>query len=139
MIPQYLNSTVWATLGPSKIHGIGVIAIRDIPRGTLLTDYSVRSEGREVLKVTEEEFEQILPEIRSIILDRTIFCKGYPLVFLSPNSEQSLQSFMNHSDQPNSDGERALVDIKKGEEITEDYASFYTLHDLSKKHYSWLQ
>ena len=36
-----LNKTVFCRLGPSKIHGIGVIAIRDIPEGTRITDYSI--------------------------------------------------------------------------------------------------
>lgn len=135
---EYLNNTVWATLRTSPIHGIGVFAIRDIPTGTVITDHSGK-DMKVLVEVSEEDFYQILPEIRELILDRTMFREGYPLVFPSPNSEQMLRSFMNHSDQPNSDGERALVDIKKGEEITEDYASFYKLHELSKNHYSWLQ
>ena len=27
---------IWIQLGPSKIHGLGIIAIRDIPKGTII-------------------------------------------------------------------------------------------------------
>lgn len=37
----YLNKTVWCKLGPSKIHGVGVFAIRDILKGQKLTDFSL--------------------------------------------------------------------------------------------------
>lgn len=139
MIAEHLNNTVWATLKPSPIHGIGVFAIRDIPKGTLITDYCVWDKKPPVFEVSREDFLKILPEVRGLILDRMIFREGHPIVFPSPNNDQHLRSFMNHSDNPNSDGERALVDIQKGEEITEDFSSFYALHELSKTHYSWLQ
>lgn len=135
---EYLNNTVWATLRPSE-HGIGVFAIRDIPKGTQITDHSTRSRNDGVVCVHVDAFPKIHPEIRKLILDRTMFPKDEKLlVFPSPNSEQTLRSFMNHSDTPNSDGEITLRDIKEGEEITEDYKSFYELHELNKKHYSWL-
>lgn len=134
---EYLNNSVWATLKPCT-YGIGVFAIRDIPKGTLLSDHSSRNPNPVLYRVSKEDFTKILPEIRELILDRTIFMKGKPIIFPSPNSNQTLQAFMNHSDTPNSDGQRALVDIKKGEEVTENYKSFYDLHELSKSHYSWL-
>ena len=34
-----LNNTVWCLLGQSKIHGIGVIAIKDIQINTKITNY----------------------------------------------------------------------------------------------------
>jgi len=136
---EYLNNTVWATLGPSKIHGIGVIAIRDIPKGTKITDHSVGNMNNDFVCVKLDDFKKIHYEIRKLILDRTIFQEDAEmLVFPSPNSEQTLRSFMNHSGSPNSDGEFTLCDIKKGDEITEDYQSFYKLHELSKQHYPWL-
>jgi len=38
-VANYLNSTVWATLRPSTIQGVGVFAIRDILKGTDLSDF----------------------------------------------------------------------------------------------------
>lgn len=127
-VVHYINNTVWATLKPSKINGIGVFAIRDIPKGTRITDYSVHNiRDIKIFTLKEEEFEKIHTEIRELILDRAVF--GSPMVFYSPNYEQTLQSFMNHSEDNNSDGEIAIRDIKQGEEITENY------HNLGATHY----
>lgn len=130
---DHINSTVWATLRPSPIHGIGVFAIRDIPKGTQITSIETA-----IFQVLREDFSKILPEIRSIILDRTLFAKDFPLFFKSPNRNQDLRAYMNHSNTPNSDGEKALIDIRKDEEITEDYRSFYPLDELSRAHFTWL-
>ena len=65
------------------------------------------------------ELSQLRPEIEKIIKERyPIVIQGYP--FPSPNNIE-LMSFMNHSDKPNCYNDTALRDIKKGEEITEDY------------------
>lgn len=130
-----LNKTTWAKLGVSK-HGVGVFAIRDIPKGTRITDYTVKEviEGKNGdITITIEEFESLLPEIKELILDRTIFNKinnKTHLRFFAPNYNQILQCFINHSDDNNSDGEYALRDIKKGEEITESYRIPF-IHSLS--------
>ena len=141
---EYLNSSVFCRIGPSAVHGVGVIAIRDIPSGTLLTDYSVHNikEIRQ-LCVSEKDFDKILPEIRRLILDRCLFLSFQKkFFFYSPNHDACLTSFMNHSADPNSDGRYALRDIKSGEEVTENYkkiASSYMgeetkLHRFIKKH-----
>ena len=143
---EYLNRTVWCKLGPSPIHGIGVFAIRDIPKGQELTDYfledSLKNRRYDPLIIFVEEFALILPEIQNLILDRLTLSKSTNRQFIqfqSPNRDQLLQAFMNHSDNPNSTGEFALRDIKKGEEITEDFRSLATeLHPLSKQHYNFL-
>ncbi len=113
-----LNDSTFCRLAPSPIHGIGVFAIRDIPKGQELTDCygSLRH-----YILSKKEFDGLVPEVRELIKERTIFIKGKPLAFFSPNCNQMLQHFMNHSETPNSNGRYALVDIKKGEEITENY------------------
>lgn len=63
--------------------------------------------------------------------------------FYSPNAEACLQSFMNHSDAPNSDGLTALRDIGEGEEITEDFRAVLeglTPHPLVARHHQrWMR
>jgi len=132
-----LNSSVWCKLGQSSIHGVGVFAIRDIPKGTKLTDHTIWEYGKvKYYKMDLKEFLQILPEIRSLILDRMVFTDKGQLVFISPNQDQILRSFMNHSDTPNSDGEVAFVDIKKGEEITENFKLLESKpHQLTVDHF----
>ena len=116
-----LNDTVWCKLGVSKIEGIGVIAIRDIPKGTEL-----HCKGdNNLYEVHYKDFHKIRQEIRDIILARHPRARdGEP--FLSPNGDARMISFMNHSDNPNYDkwNDIALRDIKKDEEILEDYGEF---------------
>lgn len=133
---ENLNKTVWCTLAPSKIHGVGVFAIRDIPKGTIITDHTNETLDNIVTyELTAEEFQQIHPAIQALILDRTIF--EDIIRFTSPNTDAVLRSFMNHSFTPNTDGVQALTDIKQGEELTENFTSFTEkIHPLSKQHFS---
>lgn len=124
-----LNNEVWATLAPSNIHGIGVIAIRDIPKNTFI---SLKHDN--LIELDEASFLEIEEPIRNMILDRTIFYEGIEMYFRHPNSLAKLQCFMNHSDNPNTDGEKTLIDIKTGEELTEDFlASKLLIHKLTRE------
>lgn len=113
-----LNDVVFCKLAPSPIHGVGVFAIRDIPKGTELAG------GRR--DYPRAGMETILPEIMQIIQDHWLFIENpsHCEVIPNPNYDVHLQCFMNHSYKPNSDGFRALRDIKAGEEITEDFTDF---------------
>ena len=118
---QYLNETVWCKLAPSPIHGIGVFAIRDIPKGTKLGCKEWYSEECDIHGV--KSFEGLHPAILELINQR------WPLAlkvqyFISPNHDAHLVSFMNHSSEPNWNKytDEALRDIKAGEEIFEDYS-----------------
>lgn len=140
---EHLNKTVWATLKASPIQGVGVFAIRDIPKGTIITDNSLIDlmNPKSVIYINESEFVSILPEIRALILDKILFCNEKTFQFFSPNHETCLQSFMNHSDNPNSDGEIALRDIAKDEEIVINYRDldgFDKINHYSKEHNKYL-
>lgn len=145
---DYLEKNVWCTIAPSPIHGVGVFAIRDIRKGTKLTDNNYSSAPsffpeKLMLTMSLPDFEKLDEGIRNIILDRTVFHENYHkemLRFMSPNKHAVLQLFMNHSDTPNSDGVYALSDIKKGEEITEDFSKLVSvLHKISKQHFHFLK
>jgi hypothetical protein len=129
---SYLNDSVYCRLAPSPIGGIGVFAIRDIPEGQSITDYN----GGQIYlyTVTMEDYSGIEPEIRTLIEQQTIFPSwNEKLMFNSPNSNQRLEAFMNHSTTPNSDGVVTLRVVKKGEELTKDYTNFLKVcHPLNK-------
>jgi hypothetical protein len=139
---DYLNSTVWATLRKSPIHNVGVFAIRDIPEGTPITDYTDYGDTHIQNILTPQEIEKIYPEIRKLILDRIVFLKGYNnLQFFSPNCDAKLQSWMNHSKTPNTTGTHTLRNIKKGEELTEDFKEIAggPFHPVSSAHFKFLR
>jgi len=124
-----LNTMAKATLGVSKVHGIGVIALRDIKKGE--TIYADKMPN--VFSIPFEDLDKLYPEVREMILDR------WPSIvngsdFIYPDAR--LVSFMNHSFEPNYDPETdtALKDIREDEEITENYCQMPNV----EKVYPWL-
>lgn len=117
-----LNTIVNVRLAPSKIHGIGVFAIRDIPKLQRLWG----NVPPQPFNLPYEEFDKLIPEVRQLLLERwpgiaskqSLLGKGR---FLYPDT--LLQAYINHSDSPNYDPilDVTLRDIKAGEEILEDY------------------
>jgi len=115
-----LNETVKCKLAPSKVHGVGVFSVRDIKKGERL---HCKSFERMWFVVPYERFNEIKEEVKELILQR------WPLVqqgniFLSPNDDARLISFMNDGgEESNYDArtDKALRDIVKGEEVLEDY------------------
>jgi hypothetical protein len=138
---EYLNDTVLCKLAPSKIHGVGVVAICDIPKDTRITDHSRFSDKPVMYKFTEQEFLLLDERVQDLILDKTMYDESDDILcFVSPNSECFMQDFLNHSDTPNVDlFGITLRDIKKGEELFEDFKAFTdTPHHLVKNHLKWL-
>lgn len=123
------NSLIKIKLSPSKVHGIGVFAMRDIEKGVkLYADIFPQA-----FKIPFEDFDKLRPEVREYVLWH------FPLVvngsgFMYPDVK--FQAFMNHSDKPNYDAQNdvTLKKIKKGEEIFEDYRKL----ENYQKVYSWL-
>ena len=115
-----LNSTVKVRLAQSKIHGVGIIAIRDIRKGEILHCFA--RQDSPWYDIPFGSLNKLFPEIKEIILERwASIVNGSH--FKSPNDDQWLILFMNHSETPNYEikSDTALCDIKKGEEVTSDY------------------
>ncbi|NMC04322.1 MAG: SET domain-containing protein [Candidatus Lokiarchaeota archaeon] len=116
----------------SSIHGLGVFARRDIPRGT--TWWHARQQ--DVLLITRAQHEALRSSVQSDAIttfrDTIVFYAYYlveedVLVLCLDNAR-----YVNHSDVPNSGlGEDknpfrsvALRDIHAGEEIVENYRGY---------------
>ena len=113
---RLLNNLVKYKVGPSDIHGVGIIAMRNIRKGEKLNMDAIFHQ----FDVPYKDFSKLRADVAQHILER------WPLVsqgshFIYPDAKMS--AFMNHSDNPNYDAEkdRATRNISKGEEITEDY------------------
>lgn len=138
---DYINQTTVCTIAPSPLGGVGVFAIQDIKAGTLLSEYTFETLNmeKEMFELDEEHFNMLLPAVKSLILDRILLEKDQNMVFLLPNHEAYLKTFMNHSDTPNSTGYVAIKDIKAGEEVTFDYKSTQpNFHQITKDHMPFL-
>ena len=111
-----LNSHIKAKIAPSKIHGIGVMAIRDLISGEkLYADLLPK-----LFKINSGSLKKLFPEVWELILERWPRAMDNGL-FISPDVR--LLSFMNHSDNPSYDptSDCLLRDVKKNEEIMENY------------------
>src|SRR3990167_2562894 len=113
-----LNEMVKIRLAPSKIHGVGVFAIRDIKKGEkAYVDFMPT-----VFTLRYADFGKLNKEVKELILEkwpRVITGDSY---FAFP--DVCFSAYMNHASNPNFDAKNdiALCEIKKGEELTEDYS-----------------
>jgi len=119
---------VYARLKPSKLHGVGVFAIRDIPKGTNLfpgDDSKLSWKKRSALKLN-----MLPPEIKKLYNQ---FClikdKGETYGCPSSFNLMTVSWYLNHSKNPNVGCDEdynffALRDIKAGEELTADYHTY---------------
>lgn len=133
----YLNATVFAYLKPSNIHGIGVFAIRDIPKDTEITDFHAPT-TQEPFWISKGGLAALHPAVRKLVLDQSLSFDAGKIYVVSPNAVVILRSFMNHSRNSNTNGVKALRLIKRGQELTEDYNVTGLLSPISKSHYTFL-
>jgi SET domain-containing protein len=129
---QFLNSLsdVYCRIGRTK-HGVGVVAIRPIPKGT--DPFKNCDPHGDVLEITEQELESsTAPEAaKSMVRD---FCALQDGVYFVPNyGIDAIDKFyyLNHSRKPNmitkDKGETFVAkrNIKTGEELTADYRLYH--------------
>lgn len=121
-----LQEETFVALRPSPVHGIGVFAIRDIPRGCR----SIFSEdtGRWV-RLSFEEVENLPAHSRNLVETYCLYDKTHYFVPDHGFKLMDLSLYLNHSTSPNilsvNEGEyfEALRDIPCGEELLLDYGT----------------
>ena len=113
-------------IAPSKIQGIGLFADEFIPKGTIIWKFTKGFD----LKFTKEQIKKFPKQVKDY-LNTYMWSskKSGKYCFSSDNGK-----YFNHSKNPNSlsayyDNEeevvtKAIKDIQKGEEITDNYSSF---------------
>jgi hypothetical protein len=115
---------VYARIGRSRIHGVGVIAIREIPRGT----YVFEGEDERVVWVSRARVRRMPEPIRRLYEDFAMLWDGQLGVPKTLNM-LSVGWYLNHSTRPNVEADddgrfHALRRIRRGEELTADYRTF---------------
>jgi SET domain-containing protein len=115
---------VYTRLKPSKIHGVGVFAIRDIPKGR----YVFTDDDEPIVWIEKQSIESLPEELKQFYKDFAIIKGGK---YGCPKSFDALTTawYLNHSDIPNVAVDKeyrfyALRDIKAGEELTTNYHTY---------------
>lgn len=122
--PRLPHDGVYTRIGRSRRHGVGVLAIRAIPAGTLV----FAGESERVVWVARRMVRSLPKAIRALYEDFGMVCGDQ--LGVPPNLNRlSVGWYVNHSARPNlvagDDGRfRTLRAIRKGEELTADYRTF---------------
>lgn len=123
---KQLQSETYVMIKPSALHGIGVFAIRDIPKGCKQI-FSVNI--GEWIAVSKKEVNELPSHSKNLVEnyclydDENYFIPDYGFKVMD------LVNFLNHSDAPNiisiNDGDyfEAIRDITCGEELLVDYGT----------------
>ena len=119
-----LRNETYAMLRPSGVHGIGVFAIRPIPKGCS----NIFSKGQgEWIKLPIAEVELLPQHAKDLVETYCLFDEENYFVADYGFKLMDLVNYLNHSSQPNiisvNDGEtfEALRDIEPGEELLVNY------------------
>jgi SET domain-containing protein len=119
----------YCRLQPSKIHGIGVFAVRDIPRGRNPFKTIPKYADFGYVRITGEEMDALPPKLSKLIQELFIPTEGTMYV---PNYGVNiirLNTYLNHSTTPNMRTRNgydflALRKVLIGEELTVDYRTY---------------
>ena len=120
---EHLQKEVYCRLGISKVHGIGVFAIRSIPKGVkpLVSLIKIKE-----FEFSKKEIKKLPATVRKEV---EMFCYYDSKKHLIPSiglNSMNLAFYMNHSKKPNvkflKNGDIvAIKQIKTGEELFFDY------------------
>jgi SET domain-containing protein len=123
---QQLRAHTYVMIKPSPLHGIGVFAIRTIPKGTK----NIFSEGMgEWIQVSKQEVDTLPSSSKDLIENHCLFDEDHYFIPEYGFKLVDLVIYLNHSEIPNvrslNEGEQfeALRDIQEGEELLVDYGT----------------
>jgi len=122
-------SHCYCRLQPSGIHGIGVFAVRDIPRHKNPFQTMPRYAQPGLVRITDSELQKLPAKLSAMI--QTLFIKDDGVLHIptSGTNVVHIAAYLNHSTMPNvrtSDGFDFITarKILAGEELTVDYRTY---------------
>jgi SET domain-containing protein len=121
-----LRNDTYVIIKPSPLHGIGVFALRAIPKG----QRGMFSKGvGEWIPISKKEVSELPPYSISLVENYCLYDDENYFVPDYGFKVMDLVNFLNHSDTPNiisiNDGEdfETIMEIAAGEELLIDYGS----------------
>jgi SET domain-containing protein len=125
-----LEENVYCRLSPSTVHGVGVFAIRDIPKGKELfktfLDYQLTPVPLEMVMKNPK----IDPAVRTLAYDMCPVLDGKLNLYRAGMNAIDISFFLNHSTRPNvatkpdSGSFFAARRIRKGEELFSNHSTY---------------
>ena len=130
---NHLKNDIYCRIGVSKTHGVGVIAIKDIKKGTNPFK-NLSKEKEQVIELNDDDLKSVDIEVKKIVKDFFGANKeSYDVLYSGPNYI-NISYYLNHSDEPNLDvvessnseylDFRTNRNIKKGEELFINYNDY---------------
>jgi SET domain-containing protein len=125
---QQLATDTYVMLKPSAIEGVGVFAIRNIPKGCRHI-FAPPDAPEDWLTVSKNEIEALPEHAQFLVGNYCLFDDENYYVPAHGFKKMDVSLYLNHSDTPNiasiNDGDyfEALRDIAEGEELFVDYGS----------------
>lgn len=124
-----LQHETWVAIRPSAVAGIGVFALRRIPKGcrNLFTPPAGTGDG--FVAVPRPEIDALDAHARHLVETYCLYDDSHYFVPADGFKKMDLVHFLNHSDAPNvrsiDEGAwfEAIVDIEAGEELFVDYGT----------------
>ena len=123
---QELAGNTWVMLKPSPIEGIGVFALRHIPKGCR-DMFGKPDDAGDWNTVSKNEIETLPAHAQFLVGNYCLYDEENYFVPAHGFKKIDISLFLNHSDQPNiisvNDGDyfETTRDIKEGEELVIDY------------------
>jgi SET domain-containing protein len=134
-ILNQMRGNVYCRLAPSKIHGVGVFAVRGIPKNCnpFIGCFSANYVG-----ITERELCGMDKGVQKIVRDFQVAEKGKWYLPSCGIQKLDVSFYLNHSEKANvvSDYEGNFTTtrkIKKGEEVTSNYNQYDTDTTVERK------
>lgn len=124
---EHLQNESYVRAQRSDTHGVGIFAIRDIPKG-IDPFRSIHQE--EYIEFKKSELEHLSDEVKKMIHDYCAEEDGKVWIPIYGFNTIQSERFLNHSKTPNvlttDDGTRfeTIREIKKGEELLADYEHY---------------
>ena len=121
-----LSNNTYVMLRPSPIEGVGVFAVRDIPKGCR-DMFSKPDVNDEWITVPKNEVDNLPPHAQFIVGNYCLYDDDNYFIPGSGFKKIDISLFLNHADIANvisiNDGDyfEAVRDIKAGEELVVDY------------------